>query len=97
MKMIVAGDHVQAVMTMDMSDLGMGVMEMFIDGDRAFATIDGMEFDMDMLDVMDQIGSDDMLLFASDYPHRRVSDPAEELLTHLPGGLARKVAGEERA
>ncbi len=49
-----------------------------------------------LLEVVDQIGSEDMLLFASDYPHRHASDPAEQLLARLPEGLARKV-GDENA
>lgn len=41
-----------------------------------------------------QLGSDDMLLYASDYPHQHVSDPMTALLSHLPEELARKVCGE---
>ncbi|MGI8858053.1 MAG: amidohydrolase family protein [Thermomicrobiales bacterium] len=41
-----------------------------------------------------QIGGDQMLLFATDYPHRHTSDPLETLLPHLPHALARKIRGE---
>jgi len=47
-----------------------------------------------LVDVVDQIGSEEMLLFASDYPHLQIGDPATELLPRLPEGLARKVSGE---
>ncbi len=41
-----------------------------------------------------QIDRDDMLLFASDYPHQHVSDPLEAFLPRLPDALARKIRGE---
>lgn len=44
-----------------------------------------------LADVVEQIGSDDMLMFASDYPHAHVSDPAESFVPALPEGLAGKV------
>ena len=47
-----------------------------------------------LLDVVEQIGSDDMLLFASDYPHRHAADPGQELLARLPDELERKVRDE---
>lgn len=47
-----------------------------------------------LLDVIDQLGSDELLLFASDYPHGHVSQPAESLMPDLPDALARKVWGE---
>ena len=47
-----------------------------------------------LLDVIDQIGSDALLLFATDYPHRHVSEPAESVLPGLPEALASKVWGE---
>ena len=51
-----------------------------------------------LLDVVEQISSDDMLLFASDYPHRHAADPAHELLARLPEEPARKVRdGNARA
>jgi predicted TIM-barrel fold metal-dependent hydrolase len=51
-----------------------------------------------LLDVVDQLGSDDMLLWASDYPHRHVSDPDRELLDRLPEGTRRKIeSGNARA
>jgi len=41
-----------------------------------------------------QIGSDDLLLFATDYPHLHAADPDDTLLAHLPESLARKIRGE---
>ncbi|MBO0702541.1 MAG: amidohydrolase, partial [Candidatus Dormibacteraeota bacterium] len=45
-------------------------------------------------DLVDQIGSEEMLLFASDYPHRHVADPARDLLPGLSDELAKKVGSE---
>jgi hypothetical protein len=47
-----------------------------------------------MMDVIDQIGTDDTLMFASDYPHGHASDPAESFMLDLPESLARKVWSE---
>ncbi|HEY3107894.1 MAG TPA: amidohydrolase family protein [Chloroflexota bacterium] len=47
-----------------------------------------------MLQVIDQIGSEDMLLYASDYPHAHTFDPERSLLPDLPAGLARKIRSE---
>ncbi|MGH7919255.1 MAG: amidohydrolase family protein [Candidatus Dormibacteraceae bacterium] len=47
-----------------------------------------------LLDLIDQVGSDEMLLFATDYPHVHVFDPAQDFVPGLPEGLARKVSGE---
>ncbi|MCC6629220.1 MAG: amidohydrolase [Chloroflexi bacterium] len=44
--------------------------------------------------IIDQLGSDDMLLYASDYPHLHVSDPAAVLAPVLDPALARKVLSE---
>jgi predicted TIM-barrel fold metal-dependent hydrolase len=47
-----------------------------------------------LMGIIDQIGSDDMLLFATDYPHAHASDPVETFMPGLPPPLARKVGGE---
>jgi predicted TIM-barrel fold metal-dependent hydrolase len=47
-----------------------------------------------LLQVVDQLGSDELLLYASDYPHRHAADPEQALLRHLPEALARKIRGE---
>ena len=47
-----------------------------------------------LLEVIAQIGSDDMLLFATDYPHNHVASPETALLPLLPEELALKVASE---
>jgi predicted TIM-barrel fold metal-dependent hydrolase len=44
-------------------------------------------------DVLEQLESDELLLFSSDYPHLHHSDPLEFLDTLSPD-LARKIAGE---
>jgi len=46
-----------------------------------------------LLEVIDQIGSEELLLYASDYPHLHHVDPLD-VLRELPAGLARKIAGE---
>jgi uncharacterized protein len=48
----------------------------------------------ELLQVIDQLGSEDMLLYASDYPHRHAADAESTLLRHLPDTLARKIRGE---
>ena len=47
-----------------------------------------------LLDVVDQLGSDDILLYASHYPRLHMGDAEEKLIAHLPDTLARKVRGE---
>lgn len=46
-----------------------------------------------LLDVIEQLGSEDLLLYASDYPHLHDADPLG-FLSDLPSGLARKIASE---
>ena len=48
----------------------------------------------ELLKVIEEIGADDLLLFATDYPHQHVADPAQDLLPHLPEALARKIRHE---
>jgi hypothetical protein len=47
-----------------------------------------------LLNIVDQLGSDEMLMFASDYPHVHVSSPQEALLPLLDEGLAGKIRAE---
>jgi hypothetical protein len=47
-----------------------------------------------LIDVVGQLGSEDMLMFATDYPHVHVSDPVESLMPSLPARLADKVWGK---
>jgi uncharacterized protein len=47
-----------------------------------------------LLEVLDQIGSDDMLMYASHYPRVHAADPEEILLRHLSENVARKVRGD---
>ena len=46
------------------------------------------------LQVVDQLGSEEMLLYASDYPHQHAADPESALLRHLPAGLAQKIRSD---
>ncbi|MFN8542021.1 MAG: amidohydrolase family protein [Thermomicrobiales bacterium] len=48
----------------------------------------------ELLATVGEIGSDDLLLFATDYPHHHAVDPAQDLLPHLPETLARKIRSE---
>jgi predicted TIM-barrel fold metal-dependent hydrolase len=51
-----------------------------------------------LLEVVEQLESEEMLLYASDHPHRHALDPEADLLRHLPPGLAARVrAGNARA
>jgi hypothetical protein len=52
-----------------------------------------------LLDVVEQLGSElcpgeDLLLYASDYPHRHAFEPEADLLAHLPEGARRKILGD---
>lgn len=47
-----------------------------------------------LLEVVEQLGSDDLLLFASDYPHVHACDAGERLLPLLPEALQRKIRYE---
>lgn len=44
--------------------------------------------------VVEQIGSDDVLMFATDYPHLHDADPERLLLPALPAAMARKIRSE---
>ncbi len=47
-----------------------------------------------LLQVIDQIGSDDLLLYASDYPHLHDADPDQLLFPDLSPTLAQKIRTE---
>ena len=47
-----------------------------------------------LLQVIDQLGSEDMLLYASDYPHQHAAEPESALLRHLPAALAQKIRSD---
>ena len=47
-----------------------------------------------LLEVVDQLGSEEMLLYTSDYPHRHAFDVEETLLGHLSESLRRKIRSE---
>jgi predicted TIM-barrel fold metal-dependent hydrolase len=47
-----------------------------------------------LLDILDQIGSDSMLMYASDYPHVHAMDPTLSLFPELPAPLTRKIQFE---
>jgi hypothetical protein len=44
--------------------------------------------------VVDQTGSDDLLLFAGDYPHLHDADPERTLFPALPAALAQQIRSE---
>ena len=46
------------------------------------------------LQIVDQLGSEDMLLYASDYPHQHAADVKTALLQHLPLHVARKIGSD---
>lgn len=57
--------------------------------------IDGPENNhRQLLEVVEQLGSDDMLMYASHFPRVHAADPEERLIRHLPDSLARKVRSE---
>jgi predicted TIM-barrel fold metal-dependent hydrolase len=45
-------------------------------------------------DILEQIGSDELLLYASDYPHVHRFDPEEALFPYLSEGTAQKIRRE---
>ncbi|MCC7368072.1 MAG: amidohydrolase family protein [Chloroflexi bacterium] len=47
-----------------------------------------------LLEVVEQLGSDDMLMYASHFPRVHAADPETTLIRHLPDSLARKVRSE---
>ncbi len=47
-----------------------------------------------LLQVIDQMGSDDMLMYASHFPRVHAADPEETLIRHLPESLAQKIRTE---
>jgi uncharacterized protein len=55
--------------------------------------LDAPERVSQLAEVIDQLGSEDLLLYASDYPHVHPSDPLA-VLEQLPPALARKIVSE---
>lgn len=47
-----------------------------------------------LLQIIDQIGSEEVLLYASDYPHLHAADPEETLLSRLSESVARQIRSE---
>jgi predicted TIM-barrel fold metal-dependent hydrolase len=47
-----------------------------------------------LLQVIEQLGSEDMLLYASHFPRVHAADPEQALLQHLPETAARKIRSE---
>jgi predicted TIM-barrel fold metal-dependent hydrolase len=56
--------------------------------------LDAPDSTRQLLQVVGQLGSDDMLLYASHFPRVHAADPEERLIRHLPETLARKVRSE---
>lgn len=55
--------------------------------------LDGPAEPAHLVELIEQLGSDQLLLYASDYPHRHTRDPNSDLLDHLPAELSRKISG----
>lgn len=47
-----------------------------------------------LLEIIDQLGSEELLLFATDYPHYHFDTPEEAFPAVLPDGLARKILAD---
>ena len=47
-----------------------------------------------LLEVVDQLGGEQMLLYTSDYPHLHAGDPEAVLLAHLPRSLQGRIRSE---
>lgn len=47
-----------------------------------------------LLEVVDQLESEELLLYTSDFPHRHSHDPDTALLEHLPESLRHKIRSE---
>lgn len=47
-----------------------------------------------LLQILDQIGSDDLLLYGSDYPHQHRFDPEEDFLKRISARTAAKIRSE---
>ncbi len=56
--------------------------------------LDGPQDPRLLLQVVDHLGSDDMLMYASDYPQPVSADAETTLLQHVPETLARKIRSE---
>ena len=56
-KVVVDDDIIKLAMTMDMSSMGAGVMEMYFDGTEGFIIMEGMIIPLEFDDVMDQFDS----------------------------------------
>ena len=56
--------------------------------------LDGPSTMRHLLETIDQIEADDMLMYASDFPHRHTSDPALTLLPELAPERARLIRSE---
>jgi hypothetical protein len=60
----------------------------------AIQPLDGPPNPRHLTQTIDQIGSEDMLIYASDYPHVHASEPEQSLLPDLPASLAQKIRSE---
>ncbi len=56
--------------------------------------LDAPEDPRRLVEVVEQLGSDDMLLYASDYPHQHVADADTGLLAHVRPALAHKIRSD---
>jgi predicted TIM-barrel fold metal-dependent hydrolase len=56
--------------------------------------IDAPPTEKQLLEVVDQLGSEDLLMFSTDYPHWHFDTPEEALPVTLPDNLKRKIMSE---
>jgi predicted TIM-barrel fold metal-dependent hydrolase len=57
----------------------------------SIAPLDAPPIPRHLTQILEQIGSDDVLLYASDFPHLHVHDPLRGWLQDVPESLARKI------
>ena len=50
----------------------------------------------ELLQIVGQLDSEDMLMFSSDYPHWHFDSPEEAFPAQLPQSLTRKILSETR-
>ena len=58
---------------------------------KVFGTELTQQVARELLEVLDQLGSDDMLMYASHYPRVHAADPEDILLRYISPNVATKV------
>ncbi len=60
----------------------------------ALQPVDGPPEPAELLRVIDQLGSEELLMFSSDYPHRHTAEGLAAVPSELPTGLAEKLLSD---